>query len=136
MTPDDLDASGNLFGIGARIDSLLVIIGRNTFSAAQNLINAIEMWTHAVFVGEPSSSRPNSVGEETSVRLPWSGLQLSISSRFFQDSAPTDHRPWIPVEIPVELSSADYFANRDPALEAILAVVRAAGQGDERPPGK
>ena len=103
---------------------LFVIVGRNTFSAAQNLCNAIEQWTDAVFVGEPTSSRPNSVGEETTVRLPWSGLLLTISSRYFQDSAPTDHRPWIPIAIPVELSSAVYFANRDPALEAVLEVIK------------
>lgn len=103
---------------------LFVIVGRNTFSAAQNFCNAIEQWTDAVFVGEPSSSCPNSIGEETSVRLPWSGLMATISSRYFQDSAPTDHRPWIPIAIPVALSSADYFANRDPAIEAVLDVIR------------
>ena len=36
---------------------LYVITGRRTFSAAQMLISALEDWSDAIFVGEPSSSR-------------------------------------------------------------------------------
>jgi hypothetical protein len=49
---------------------LLVLTGRNTFSAAQNFIAQIDKRTRAVFVGEPSSSKPNFVGEENEVVLP------------------------------------------------------------------
>ncbi len=101
-----------------------VITGRNTFSAAQNFINDVERMTSALFAGEPSSSRPNFVGEDTEVFLPYSELRGSIASRYFQDSDPTDERMWIPVDIPVELSSRDYFANRDPVLEAVLEAAR------------
>src|SRR5205085_6669468 len=41
---------------------LFVITGRGTFSAAQVFINRVEALTDAVFVGEPSSSRPDFVG--------------------------------------------------------------------------
>ena len=41
---------------------LYVIIGRGTFSAAQNTATAIERETNAIFVGEPSGSRPNFIG--------------------------------------------------------------------------
>ena len=44
---------------------LFVIIGRRTFSAAQNTVNMIEKNTNATFVGEPTGSRPNFVGEST-----------------------------------------------------------------------
>jgi hypothetical protein len=37
---------------------LYVIIGRGTFSAAQNTATAIEREINAIFVGEPSGSRP------------------------------------------------------------------------------
>lgn len=103
---------------------IVVIMGRNTFSAAQNLLNQIEQHTDAVFVGEPSSSRPNFVGEDTEILLPFSGLAGSISSRYFQDSDPLDDRLWIPPDVPVTLSSGDYFANRDPVLVAALAYIR------------
>lgn len=113
---------------------IFVITGRNTFSAAQNFINRVERWTDAVFVGEPSSSRPNFAGEETSLVLPYSGVRGSISNRYWQDSAPDDVRPWIAPQVPVTLSSDDYFAGLDPALEAILAIV-SDGRGTlPRPP--
>ncbi|MDA2914531.1 S41 family peptidase, partial [Acidobacteriia bacterium AH_259_A11_L15] len=102
---------------------IFVITGRNTFSAAQNFINHVERWTNAVFVGEPSSSRPNSIGEETNLRLPYSRILGSISTRFWQDSDPGDERAWISPDIPVVLSAGDYFSNRDPALEAILEIL-------------
>jgi len=43
----------------------------------------------------------------------------SISNRY-HESIPGDTRAWIEPEIKVELSSKDYFANRDPVLEAVL----------------
>jgi hypothetical protein len=79
--------------------------------------------THAIFAGEPSSSRPNFVGEETPVQLPWSGAIGSISDRY-HETIPGDKREWIEPEIKLVLSSADYFANRDPLLEKVLADVR------------
>lgn len=39
--------------------ALFVIIGRNTFSAAQNSATLLDRHTHAVFVGEPTGSRPS-----------------------------------------------------------------------------
>lgn len=35
-----------------------------------------------------------------------------------------DHRQWIAPDIPVQLSSGDYFGNRDPVLEAVLEVIQ------------
>lgn len=47
-------------------------------------------------------------------------LGLGRAQRLF---SPVAWRPWIPVKIPVELSSADWLAGRDPVLEAVLAVL-------------
>jgi hypothetical protein len=99
---------------------LVIITGRNTFSAAQIFIAQIDRYTKAVFTGEPSSSRPNFVGEENQIILPWSGAMGSISNRY-HESIPGDTRTWIEPEIKVELSSKDYFSNRDPVLELLLA---------------
>jgi hypothetical protein len=102
---------------------LVVLMGRNTFSAAQNFIAQDERRTDAVFAGEPSSSCPNFVGEETEDVLPWSGARGSISNRY-HENAPGDERAWIEPDVVLELSSADYFANRDPLLERVLAGAR------------
>jgi hypothetical protein len=101
-----------------------VITGRGTFSACQNFVNFLERATSAIFVGESSSSKPNFTGEDTSVQLPWSGVRLSISSRWWQDSVPGDRRPYIPVSMPVALTSTDWLSGRDPVmaeLEKVLA---------------
>lgn len=102
---------------------IFVITGRNTFSAAQNFITRLERLTDAIFVGEPSSSRPNFSGEETNLLLPYSKVRGSISNRYWQDSNPDDMRPWIPPTVPVTLSSKDYFSGHDPAMAAIFDIL-------------
>ena len=109
---------------GARRDGrIYVLMGRNTFSAAQVFLAQMDRDTHAVFAGEPSSSRPNFVGEETEVVLPWSGAMGSISDEY-HETIPGDTREWIEPDIKLTLSSADYFANRDPLLEKVLTDAR------------
>jgi hypothetical protein len=98
---------------------LYVLTGRNTFSAAQNFIAQLDRRTRAIFVGEPSSSKPNFVGEENDLVLPWSGAIVSISNRY-HENIPGDKRQWIEPDIKVELSSRDYFANRDPVLDRVV----------------
>ena len=105
--------------------TILVLAGRHTFSAAQNLANRLERWTEAVFVGEPTGSRPNVAGERTELVLPWSGLRASISNRYWQDSDPGDERPWIAPDVRVEPTAGDYFSGRDPVLEAALELLEA-----------
>jgi hypothetical protein len=99
---------------------IYVLMGRNTFSAAQVFLAQMDRDTHAIFAGEPSSSRPNFVGEETPVELPWSGAIGSISDQY-HETIPGDKREWIEPDIKLVLSSRDYFANRDPLLEKVLA---------------
>ncbi|MGQ0646568.1 MAG: amidohydrolase family protein [Gemmatimonadaceae bacterium] len=98
---------------------LYVLTGRNTFSAAQVFIAQLARDTKAVFAGEASSSRPNFVGEENAVVLPWSGAMASVSNRE-HISIPGDRRELIPPSLPVALRAADYFGGRDPVLEAVL----------------
>ena len=103
--------------------TLYAITSRHTFSAAQNFVTDVDRMTNAVFVGEPTGSRPNSIGESTRVVLPYSKLVVGISTRVWQHSYPRDRRIWIAPELPAPLSSEDYFAGRDPSLEAVLALI-------------
>jgi tetratricopeptide (TPR) repeat protein len=103
---------------------IFVIIGRGTFSAAQNFLTQVERLADVTFVGEPSGSRPNFTGESRPFKLPYSGIGVNIS--FLEHAGPYsgDQRQWIAPDVPAALSSQDYFANRDPALEAILAIIK------------
>jgi tetratricopeptide (TPR) repeat protein len=101
--------------------SLYVIIGRGTFSAAQNTATAIGRETSALFVGEPSGSRPNFTGEAIPFRLPYSKTTVNVGDLYWQTSWPMDHRPWIAPDIYAPPTFEAYYRNRDPAMEAILA---------------
>ncbi len=104
---------------GNKQAKIVVITGRNTFSAAQIFIALLNKETHALFAGEPSSSSPNFVGEEgNTIMLPWSGAIGNISNKY-HEQIPGDTRKWIEPDLPVTLSSKDYFDNRDPVMEAI-----------------
>jgi tetratricopeptide (TPR) repeat protein len=106
-------------------DHLFVIIGRNTFSASQNLITDLDRLATPIFVGEPSGSSPNALSESGNFKLPFSGLTGLLSSQLHQQSWPEDHRIWIAPDVPVGLTSKDFFSGHDPALEAISSLITA-----------
>jgi hypothetical protein len=104
---------------------LFTIIGRGTFSAAQNCANWLEEHTQTLFVGEPSGGRPNHYGDNQPVVLAHHPEVLVFVSRWpWQARLPWDDRPWIAPHLPAPMTSADYRENRDPALAAILAYRR------------
>jgi tetratricopeptide (TPR) repeat protein len=105
-----------------RRGALYVIIGRKTFSAAQNTATMLERWTEAIFVGEPSGSRPNFTGETIPFQLPYSKVKVNVSDLFWQTSWPADPRQWIAPDIYVPVTFESYRRNADPALDAILAI--------------
>jgi tetratricopeptide (TPR) repeat protein len=104
-------------------DKLFVITGRETFSAAQNTVNELEKYTNAIFVGEPTAATPNHFGDARNLMLPNSKLVVRASTLWWQDADPRDRRKWKAPEIAAELTSADYRANVDPAMAAILSYV-------------
>ena len=97
---------------------LFVLIGRSTFSAAQFLVNDLEQYTDAVFVGEPSGGKANSYGDSRKITLPHSGLTVRVSTLWWQED-PRDSREWKAPDIAAELTSQDYRNNRDPAMDAV-----------------
>lgn len=101
---------------------LFVITGRKTFSAAQNLVNELEKYTNAIFVGEPTGSSPNLYGDPVIMMLPNSKMPFRVSTLFHQNN-PTDRRVWTAPEIFAETTAVDYRNNVDPAFQAIVEYV-------------
>jgi tetratricopeptide (TPR) repeat protein len=99
---------------------LLVLVGRSTWSAAQMLVNELERYTNAVFVGEPTGGKPNHFGDSRRITLPNSGVTVRVSTLWWQQDE-RDRRLWTAPQVAADLTSADYRANRDPALRAALA---------------
>ena len=98
-----------------------VITGRTTQSAAENLVNRLQRYTHAIFVGEPTGERPNMYGDAYPFLLPNSHIQVDISSLYWQDMDPRDERQWTGPDLAAELTSDNYAHNVDPALEVIMS---------------
>lgn len=107
------------FKKSAGLPIIIVVTGRNTFSAAQIFVSECDTLLHTVLAGEPSSSKPNFVGEENDSILPSSGAIVSISNRY-HETIPGDQRQWIEPDYLVALSSDQYFKNVDPVMDAIV----------------
>ncbi|HEU4478453.1 MAG TPA: hypothetical protein VFR80_08035, partial [Pyrinomonadaceae bacterium] len=111
--------------------NLFVIIGRETFSAAQNTVNELEKYTNAIFVGEPTAANPNHFGDARNVVLPNSKITIRASTLWWQDMDPRDTRKWTAPQLAAELTFADYKANIDPAMTAILKFVPGNGLSEQ-----
>lgn len=101
--------------------SLYVLVGPQTFSAAQNLANRLERETFAIFVGEPTGGAPNHYGDAQVQAGPATGITAMVSSLPWFDSYPQDQRPWILPDLPVPDTSDDSRSGRDRALETAIA---------------
>lgn len=78
--------------------------------------------TSAIFVGEPTGSRPNFIGETIYFELPYSKVRANAADLFWQTSWPDDYRTWIAPDIYVPPAFEAFSRNEDPAMNAILAL--------------
>ena len=96
------------------------IIGRRTFSAAQNLVNELEKYTEVTFIGEPTSENVNFYGDIRTETLLNSKLQANLSWLWWQNLDPRDKRKATSPEIAIDMQFSDYYNNDDPVLQAIF----------------
>jgi hypothetical protein len=112
---------------------LFVITGHCTFSAGLYHAAQMKQFSPAIFVGEPVGDRIDYWAEGGQIVLPNSGVVIWYSNGFHRYSQ-TDYRenqpyyeelsiPALAPDISTPLLSADYFAGRDPALEAVLSQI-------------
>ncbi len=106
-----------------RRGKLFAVIGRRTFSAAQNLVNDLEKYTNVTFVGEPTAERPNFYADAVRIVLPNSEIGVRASALWWQDLDSRDARQWTGPQIAVELASENYRADSDPVMKTILSYV-------------
>ena len=99
---------------------LRVLIGRSTFSAAMQLVVDLERRTPAEFIGEPTGGSPNQYGDARQLVLADSRLIANVATVSWTTAGAGDERLALEPDLPVPIQSADYFAGRDPALEAAL----------------
>lgn len=97
---------------------LYVITGRLTFSSA--IINTMDFMkmTKAIFVGEETTGKPNHYGEVKSFVLPFSGMTVSYSTKYFRNSD-KDLKTITPDKI-VETTFNDLMTGKDPVYDWII----------------
>jgi len=109
---------GPLIDVFASVDDLAVLIGRGTFSAAGNFATELGLATNAIFVGEPTGGGVNQYGDSVDRRLPATGWNLHVATLYHEKGGPHDRRLAVEPDIHVESTSEDFFAGRDPVLDA------------------
>lgn len=93
------------------------IIGKRTFSSGSLAVRDMQL-AGMTLVGETTGGRVFWFGENTPFVLPNSRLTVTVSTRTVGNP---ETGPAVTPDIPVDFTGADYFANRDPYLEAALS---------------
>ena len=102
-----------------RAGGLTVLIGRENVSAGTVIVRMLDEQTKALFVGEPTPARAdNFLCSCVDVYLPTSSFSVGLPTETFHTG---DLRPEIAPDVPMALAAADFFAGRDPVLDAALA---------------
>jgi tetratricopeptide (TPR) repeat protein len=93
------------------------------------LVNELEKYTNAIFIGEPTGGKVNCYGDSSRIILPNSGITARVSTLWWQEDE-RDERPLKAPDIAADLTIADYRANGDPALQAALDYVPKKSLGE------
>jgi hypothetical protein len=102
-----------------RPGGLTVLIGRENVSAATSVVEFLDTKTEALLVGEPTPARADNFRCDChDVQLPHSGFTISVPTSWDRLG---DDRSEIAPDVPMALSSKDFFAGRDPVLDAALS---------------
>jgi tetratricopeptide (TPR) repeat protein len=130
-----LDIRYNVGGDGSRVNELVhgfikrdhinlssklfTVLGRATFSAGVNLASAMREHTQTTFIGTPAGAYFNHNGDASTFLLPNSEMELGVSTIWHQPVSSRDKSQLICIDIPIEMSSEDYFNKQDPILNFI-----------------
>ena len=102
--------------------ALVVLIGRQTFSAGALFATEVGQQTGAVFVGEDTGGSPNLYANPRPLTLPNSGIVVNVSTKYYDTGGADEQRDAITPDVAVSATLADFLAGRDPVLETALAL--------------
>ena len=101
-----------------RQGGLTVLMGRENVSVATLFDYEFDVHTNALMVGEPTPARADNFRCNCyDIELPHSGIVVTVPTDMSHNGDP---RPEVAPDIPMSLSSSDFFAGRDPVLDAAL----------------
>ena len=105
----DIDRRGRLF----------IITGYDTFSAAIDMLNQLEMRSQAIIVGETPGDHPGSPGDPESYVLKNTGIKIYLSSLYHPTLLESDNREYIELDENCITSWDDYQKSCDPCMNYI-----------------
>jgi len=98
---------------------LIVLTGRENVSVATLIDYEFDVHTNALLVGEATPARADNFRCDCyDIELEHSGIVVNVPTTMSHNG---DMRAEIAPDIPMSLSSADFFAARDPVLDAAIA---------------
>jgi hypothetical protein len=97
---------------------VVLLTGRQTFSAAGNFTGDIADRTRARIVGELAGGAPSTWGDSLPIDLPKLGLVARVATIYHEHGTPGSVRP----DVEVEPTAADLLAGRDPVLARALTL--------------
>lgn len=99
---------------------LVLVTGRNTFSAASIFAARLAAAGNVVVAGEPMAGCPTTYANTSDLRLPFSGIVVSVSGALEVGVAADDPRSTIEPDLPAPLAPEAWAAGVDPVL-AVMA---------------
>ena len=103
--------------------ALTVLIGRENFSIADRIVRAFDVETAAVLVGEPTPALADNFRCDCADhRMEQLGVTVTIPT--WRDNIGDDRQEIVP-DVRMDLSAADFFAGKDPVLDAALVGIKA-----------
>lgn len=97
---------------------IVVLIGRETFSAAMLLAYELRHQVGAILLGEPTRARLNCYGNTHRLELESLGLTVLYSTNYFQLSKTNQDAIYPDEHLP--MTSEGFLAGRDPAMQCAL----------------
>ena len=106
-----------------REGALTVLIGRENASIATWIVREFDAHTEALLVGEPTPARADNFRCWCrDLTLPAFGATVTVPTEWLDLG---DDRPEVPPDVEMLLSAEDFFAGRDPVLDAAISGIQA-----------
>jgi hypothetical protein len=103
--------------------ALTVLIGRENFSIADAIVRDFDVNSKALLVGEPTPALADNFRCDcVDLRLKQLGVTVTIPT--WRDKL-GDDRQQVDPDVRMDLAAADFFAGKDPVLDAALAGIKA-----------
>lgn len=100
--------------------NLFMLTSNATRGTLLEFVSILSLNTKAIIVGEPTGEGPNTVGDTKYIKLPNSGLSISLTHTFWDTSWDKDNRKTINPDVLVTYNFNQHSKRNDPWIDAAL----------------